>query len=392
MQKDQVYWSFFNIYFGFAINNVEIYLFVELNMVEYSLNLHKLEQNYNGFESWGEVFFPVKTNHNKIVLNKLKKLGSGFECDSLEHIKKVYSRKNANKIIFSNVAKSKDDIDWVISHGLSFFTIDDRETLLYIIKVAKENGVKMLKINIRLNVYDIFAKEFAKKGVVDSRLGASVEEIKRVISLLKDQKNIRIEYGISFYVQAEVHDNKKMLIDVSDYLKKHFDNGCGFGWVNIGGGSSLERLDYSKKKLYENMLKIGVSKIILEPGRYMMGDVEDVSVGVIRCVKKETNNETVVSLEMGIYHGLIDIKLHNRKLEFYVKNGRSLIKLEKYRYGEKLVLRGPTADSIDILGEYQMPKMTIDDKTTFTIKNVGAYVEVLNSDFSGSVTPKYIII
>ena len=360
-------------------------------MVEFSLDLHKLEQNYKSFRSWGEVYFPVKTNHNKIILNKLKKMGSGFECDSLDHIKKVYNRKNADKIIFSNVAKSKEDIAWAITHGIIFFTIDDEETLIYIIKTAMEHGKNLLKINLRLNVYDIFAKEFAKKGVVDSRLGASADEIKRLIELLKGQKNIKIEYGISFYVQAEVHDNKKMLIDVSNYLVKHFDKTCGFSWVNIGGGSSIERLGYSKKKLYEYLSKIGVNKIVLEPGRYMVSEVEDVSVGVIRRAKKDSNNgELVVSLEMGIYHGLIDIKLHKRNFDFYIQNGRSLIKLNPYKSGEKLVLRGPTADSIDIVGVYQMPKIRIDEKTIFVIKNVGAYVEVLSSDFSGRINPKYI--
>ena len=177
-------------------------------MVVYKIDLQKLEENYNSFSAWGEVFFPVKTNHNKIILSKLKRLGSGFECDSIEHIKKIYSKRNSHKIIFSNVAKSEQDIIWAAKHNIVFYTVDDEKTLRLILHYAKKYGLGHLKINLRLNIYDIFKKEFKAKGTKDSRLGASARTIKHLLGILDSEEEITIERGISFYVQAEVHDDK----------------------------------------------------------------------------------------------------------------------------------------------------------------------------------------
>lgn len=357
-------------------------------MVEYHINLSRLAKNYGEFASFGEVFFPVKTNHNQIILNKLKKLGSGFECDCVDHIKKIYSKKNAHKIIFSNVAKPKNEILWALKHKIIFYTVDDIPSLRFIIQNAKKYKLKHLKINLRLNIYDVFKKVFIKKGVQDSRLGASVNKIKQMSRLIDKEKGILIEKGISFYVQAEVHDNKDMLIDMTKYISSHFSKENGFDWVNIGGGSSVDRLNYSKAKVLFNLKKIDAQKIILEPGRYMVGDVVDLYLDALR-IKNENEKEVVVSLSAGIYHGLLDVKLHNRKFDIYIKNVWSEESLSLYKSGKMLVLRGPTADSSDIIGIYNIPKVKIDTNPVFIIKNAGAYVEALRSDFSGRVPIKY---
>ena len=67
--------------------------------------------------------------------------------------------------------------------------------------------------------------------------------------------------------------------------------------------------------------------------------------------------------------------------------------LEEYNgVGEILVLSGQTADAIDILGVYKNPDVEINANTIFLIKNVGAYMEVFYSEFSGKVDIGYIII
>ena len=377
-------------------------------MVVYKIDLQKLEENYNSFSAWGEVFFPVKTNHNKIILSKLKRLGSGFECDSIEHIKKIYSKRNSHKIIFSNVAKSEQDIIWAAKHNIVFYTVDDEKTLRLILHYAKKYGLGHLKINLRLNIYDIFKKEFKAKGTKDSRLGASARTIKHLLGILDSEEEITIERGISFYVQAEVHDDKDMLLRVSGYIAKHFCKGNKLDFVNIGGGSDIYRLNYSKQIMFDNLKKLGVSKIVLEPGRYMVGDIEEMETNCTRSIYTDLNGgEYVLSMAVGIYHGLIDCKLHNRNFDIYIKVGERAEKLLPLQEGapkakgskqkaKRLVLRGPTADSSDIVGIFEVPKLLLNaadnEKISFVIKNVGAYVEVLCSDFSGKIPVKYKIV
>lgn len=359
--------------------------------VTYLINQQQLEENYHSFSKFGKVYFPVKTNHNKKILKILQKLGSGFECDSLDHIKRIYQRKNAQSIIFSNVAKRREDIMWCINHKVNFFTVDDIETLSFIIFYAKQRKLNQLQINVRLNVFDIFKEEFTKKKVIDSRLGASVSTCKKLLNYINAQKDIQIQKGISFYVQAEVHNNDNILIDVFQFIEKNFSEDDNLNFINIGGGSSVKRLKDSLEKISPVMKSLNIEKIILEPGRWLVDQIEDVFIPIRRVVDTDLNEgEKLVSLDIGIYHGFNDILLHKRKFDIGIKNKEKVVLLEPWdQKSKKLVLRGPTADSLDVIGIYNLPKINIDENTIFCAKNIGAYFEVFHSDFSGKIPLVY---
>ncbi len=361
-------------------------------MITYKINTSKLEENFKMFAEFGPVYYPVKTNHNSIILKKLKQLGAGFETDSVAHIKKVYSPKIADKIMFSNVAKSYGDIVWSIKHKISYYTIDDEATLKQIIDLAVKHKFKKLKINVRLNVYECFKKEFDKKGAKNPRLGAFVNTAKELLKIINNETRIQIEKGFSFYIQAEIHNDEDCIIKMLDYIIKNFDKDAQISFINIGGGANKQRLIYSMPKIKETLNHFGASYIVLEPGRYMVGNVEDVYIHCIRVADNlAMQNEVVASLYIGIYNGLIDAHLHNRQFDIYFCNNNELIKLEKAQEDEqKLVLRGPTADSLDIIGIYKLPNCKLDSNTTFVIKNVGAYVEIFDSAFSGHVNTNFV--
>ena len=100
---------------------------------------------------------------------------------------------------------------WAVKHKISFYTIDDEKTLTTIISLAKKYKFKQLNINVRINVFDIFKEEFISKNVIDSRLGASVKTSKHLLNIINNEKEITIKKGISFYVQAEIHNNEDIL-------------------------------------------------------------------------------------------------------------------------------------------------------------------------------------
>ncbi len=358
----------------------------------YKINLENLKTNYLTYADFGSVYFPIKTNHNSIILKQLKKLGCGFETDSVEHIKKVYSPNIAQKIMYSNVAKSFEDILWTIKHKISYYTVDDEQTLRQIINLAIKYKLPKLKINIRLNVYECFKKEFDLKGAVDSRLGAFISKAKDLLKIINEENRINIEKGFSFYIQAEIHNDEDCLIKMLNHIIKHFDRDIGISFINLGGGATKERLIHSMPTIKKTLEYFNAKGLVLEPGRYMVGNVEDLYLPCIRVVDNiEINNEIVATLPVGIYHGLIDTLLHKRNFEIYVVNQSNLEKLEQTLQSKvKLVLRGPTADSLDVLGIFAIPKLKINNDTVFVIKNIGAYVEVFDSAFSGKIKCKYV--
>lgn len=357
----------------------------------YTIDLKRLEENYCEFNKFGNVYYPVKTNHNKVILRKLKKLGCGFECDSISHIKKVYSRRTASKIIFSNVAKSYEDIEWAIRHKISFYTIDDINSLKTIISLAKKYRLKKININIRINIFDIFKSVFLNKSALDSCLGADINTCKELLDIINNQKEIEIYKGISFYVQTEMYNKKDMLEKVFEYLSINFSSEDKLSWINIGGGSSLTRLKDLASSIQNNMRLLKIKSLILEPGRFLLDNVVDVYIPIIR-INNLNEGKVVASIAIGIYHGFIDIILHNREFDIgYIKDDK-FIKLDKYsNEGKKLIIRGPTSDSLDLIGTFQMPSDLINKDTIFLVKNIGAYFQATESQFSTIIFTKTIV-
>ena len=73
-----------------------------------------------------------------------------------------------------------------------------------------------------------------------------------------------------------MHNEENVLEVVSKYISNNFDEDFGLDWVNIGGGSTIQKLEKNKEIMFKELGKIGVKKIILEPGRYLVDKVEDV--------------------------------------------------------------------------------------------------------------------
>lgn len=175
-----------------------------------------------------------------------------------------------------------------------------------------------------------------------------------------------------------------------DYINKNF-KGYTFDFVNIGGGASLEVLKDSKDKLLDFKKSFKLKNIILEPGRHLIDGVVDLISPIKRIVERKNvltgSEEQIVTLETGIYHGLLDIVLHGRKFDFHLLKENDNKKLNHNDFGD-IILRGPTADSKDVLGIFDCDsKISKNDKVI--IKNVGAYVESLTSNFSGQCSINY---
>lgn len=283
------------------------------------------------------------------------------------------------------MAKSYKDILWAVKHKINYFTIDDEASLNNLIEVAIKYKLSKIKINVRLNVYECFRDKFESNKILDSRLGAYIVNAIKLFRIINAENRIKIEKGISFYIQYEMQKKENRLIIMLDYLTKIFSKSVGIDFIDIGGGFDEKLLTKSKSSIAKTCKYFDAQYIVLEPGRFMVGDVEDAYVPCTRIVNNlEISNEVIASLELGIYNGLNDIVLHNRIFEFYVCDNDKLIKLEKFKPNKKkLVLRGPTADSLDVLGVFSLPNCNIGVDSIFVIKNIGAYVEVFDSNFSG---------
>jgi diaminopimelate decarboxylase len=97
------------------------------------------------------VCFAVKANSNLGVLNVLARLGAGFDIVSRGELERVLAAGgSADKIVFSGVGKTRDDMRRALEVGVHCFNVESTDELERLQVVAAELGVRA-PISLRVN-------------------------------------------------------------------------------------------------------------------------------------------------------------------------------------------------------------------------------------------------
>lgn len=352
-----------------------------LNIVNFYLNINKLKKNYDSFNKIGQIYYPMKTNSNTTVIKELNKLYNGSENGFLITHKSHYNKLkelgiSSNRICVSNILMNEIDIQYLYNQGVRYFTFDNINSLKDFLKYASASEVK---IAIRLNIVEVFN--------VFSHLGALTNDCKAMFDLLKEYKIQN--YGISFYLQKETLPNENVLNSMLDYIKCNFNN-YSMSFINIGGAIKPEDIDNEKLNELKEVLK--ANRIILEPGRYLIGNAGYMETEII---KKQFENTFII--KNGIYSGLLDCLLYNKKFELYLKDNSELIRLkyEPFEDSKEFIICGASSDSGDRIGKFYIDieeynKLKVGTK--IIVENALAYVEEFFMPLGGDFKIKYNII
>ena len=220
------------------------------------------------------------------------------------------------------------------------------------------------------------------------KFGAPAEQ---AASLLTDALELGLSpYGVAFHVGSQCtrketwREAMEMSADVLDVLE---DRGIICEAVDIGGGFPIkydedvpsiediagEVLDVFEKRFAPE------TELILEPGRYLVGDSAVLAATVIGRAKR--GNEDWLFLDASAFHGLLEAQQVKGRFPYPVKTSRN-------GDGRKnFVLSGPTCDPDDtILAEVSLPELKIGDR--LFIQNTGAYSFVYSTNFHGFASPE----
>ncbi|MEQ1555783.1 MAG: diaminopimelate decarboxylase, partial [Gallionella sp.] len=103
------------------------------------------------------ICYAVKANGNLAVLNVLARLGAGFDIVSGGELQRVLAAGGtAQKIVFSGVGKSKDDMRMALEANILCFNVESAPELDRLNAVAASMG-KTAAISLRVNP-DVDAK------------------------------------------------------------------------------------------------------------------------------------------------------------------------------------------------------------------------------------------
>ena len=350
----------------------------------YIYSENQIKENYTKFVNTFKkinplICFAAKSNSNLYILRSLGKLGAGTDVVSAgELLKALKAGIKANKIVFSGVGKTEEELKIAINKKILLINCESESEAKIINKIAKRSN-KKISIGFRLNP-NIDAKTHKKisTGKADNKFGVSIKNFSVFLEEIKKLKNVKLE-ALSVHIGSQILTDvpyKKVLTVLSKLIKNLKLN---LKYIDLGGGFGI---NYSKKdkpinlKRYSNLVhsfsKKLNCKIIFEPGRSIVGNA-GILVSKIQYIKNGANKKFII-LNAGM-NDFMRPALYDAQHQII-----PVIKINKKIKG-MIEFVGPVCESTCKFGKYKnFQKVSENDFVAIT--NVGAYGASLSSNYN----------
>ncbi len=355
-------------------NKTPFYLYSEKQLKENFLNFKNDFKDVNPL-----ICFSVKSNSNIKILSMLGKLGSGADVVSGGELMKVLrSGIKPDKIVFSGVGKSEEELKLAIKKRILLINVESESEAILINKLSK-NLKKKTSIGIRLNP-DIDAKTHKKisTGKAENKFGLSKKNLISFCKNIKKLSYLELD-AISVHIGSQIlSDNpyKKTLIVLEDILKKikipvkYIDLGGGFGIPYQKKERKMKLNSYSK--LVKEFKKKLNCSIIFEPGRLVVGDA-GILVSKVQYIKKN-GKKIFIILDAGM-NDFMRPALYDA-----VHNIIPIVK-SKTKSTRPVEFVGPICETTCKFVEYKNYQK-LSEGNLVAITNVGAYGYSLSSNYN----------
>jgi len=289
---------------------------------------------------------------------------------------------NPNKIVFSGVGKTSNEIIFAIKKKILLINAESLSEIKEINRIAKSKN-KKIRVGVRLNPNtDAKTLNQISTGKKENKFGVNKNTFYEIIDYCKNSKYIDLKC-LSVHIGSQILDHKpyeKMLKAISQILNKTSHK---FEFIDLGGGMGITYSDKNKKLNYKKynsailkFLHIHKVKIIFEPGRSIIGDTGTLVSKVIYI--KDSGRKKFIILDAAM-NDLMRPALYgalHRTLPVTKSN-----KMSKKPYE----FVGPICESTDkfiTLKKFQELK----EKDLIAICDVGAYGMSLSSNYN--IRPK----
>lgn len=345
-----------------------------------------LERHWHAFNNaFGEhphlVCFAVKSNPNIAILNIMAKLGSGFDIVSQGELERVLAAGgDAAKVVFSGVAKSRQEIARALEVNIRCFNVESEAELLRINQVAGEIG-KIAPISLRVNPdVDAHTHPYISTGLKENKFGVSVEQAREVYKVAATLPNIKI-VGMDCHIGSQLTelqpflDAVDRLIVLMEQLKqdgihlKHLDLGGGLG-VTYTDEAPPHPTEYAKA-LWEKLSAFNELEIIVEPGRAITANAGILVTKVEYLKSNESRNFAIVDAGM---NDMIRPALYQAYMNI-LEIDRTLAREEKI-----YDVVGPICETSDFLGKQR--KLAIAEGDYLAQRSAGAYGASMSSNYN----------
>lgn len=325
------------------------------------------------------VCFAVKANSNLGVLNVLARLGAGFDIVSRGELERVLAAGGSpEKIVFSGVGKTRDDMRRALEVGVHCFNVESTDELERLQVVAAELGVRA-PISLRVNPdVDAGTHPYISTGLKENKFGIAIADAEDVYVRAAQLPNLEV-VGVDCHIGSQL-TTLPPFIDALDRLLGLVDRlgDCGIylRHIDLGGGLGVRYRD-EEPPLAADYIKAVRERLdgrdlalVFEPGRFIVANAGVLLTQVEYLKHTEHKDFAIVDAAM---NDLIRPALYQAWMDVTAVRPRDTA-------ARAYDIVGPICETGDFLAKDR--QLALEEGDLLAVHSAGAYGFVMSSNYN----------
>jgi diaminopimelate decarboxylase len=325
------------------------------------------------------VCFAVKANSNLGVLNVLARLGAGFDIVSRGELERVLAAGGqADKIVFSGVGKTREDMRRALEVGVHCFNVESTDELERLQVVAAELGVRA-PVSLRVNPdVDAGTHPYISTGLKENKFGIAIADAEDVYIRAAQLPNLEV-VGVDCHIGSQLTTLPPFL-DALDRLLALVDRlgDCGIylRHIDLGGGLGVRYRDEEPPlagdyiKAVRERLEGRELALVFEPGRFIVANAGVLLTQVEYLKHTEHKDFAIVDAAM---NDLIRPALYQAWMDVTAVRPRN-------SQARAYDIVGPICETGDFLAKDR--ELALEEGDLLAVHSAGAYGFVMSSNYN----------
>ena len=242
--------------------------------------LNALQRALQGLDAG--ICYAVKANSNGSVLKLLGDMGAGADIVSGGELRRaLLAGIPADRIVFSGVGKSADEINQALDAGVARFNIESRAELDLLQKLASKRGA-VARASVRINP-DVDAMTHAKisTGKSENKFGVSIDEARKWFDKNARWSAVRLD-GLHMHIGSQIlsiEPIRQALQRIAAFWRELEVAGHAIASIDVGGGLGVRYRQGEQAisaEAYVAEIRDALAgfkgRILLEPGRWLLAE------------------------------------------------------------------------------------------------------------------------
>ena len=328
------------------------------------------------------ISYAVKANSNTAVLKQLANLGAGMDIvSSGEYLRAKAAGIPGDRIVFSGVGKTRDEMVMAIEGGIKQFNVESESELTLLNSVARNLG-KRVPIVVRVNPdIDALTHEKISTGRSDNKFGIPYSDVVEFFKKAVLFSNLEVS-GLAVHIGSQLTDLepfKRTFIKIAQLIETLKNNGHEIKRLDLGGGIGISYSDETKVinlQEYASTVKSTLGHLNcefeFEPGRFIVGNAGLFVCSIIYFKNLKNRNFLILDGAMNDLIRPAMYDAHHDVIPVKKQKGSSMVKVD---------IVGPVCETADTFARDRNFPFTSEGEL-IAFRSAGAYGAVMASEYN----------